>query len=572
MRVYPGSLLACDVGYLPIIAAYVKRLGVVDEVNRLCPSNSHVGAGEMVLALILDTLSGRRPLYRLEDRFGELDTRLLFGQDIDPSKLNDDAAGRTLDLMHEVGTGTIFAAVVVRAVKQFDLDTRRVHHDTTSLTLFGDYDLYQNEDHGHPFVICNGYNKDHRPDLKQLVHSLVCVDRGIPVASRMFDGNESDKTINHTVLTEVSEAMRRLDRFDPVWVADSAMVTEGNLDLLKDKDKGCFFVTRFPRSYKECVKGIERAVEADTWVDLGILSRQRPTPKRRGAHYRGFETQIVVYGTPYRALVVHSDAKDKRSLKKFERDLRKDNDEMRRLKKELEKTPYVCRPDAEAALKRLARGKFHRLSGEIQEIPRYARGRPKADGSRKIQRIDYVPNIRIDPDEHAISRARREAGCFVLLTNIPYHEMDSYELLDTYKAQDSVEKNFAFLKDDAIVNSLFLKSPARLEALGLILVLSLMVWRLMERCMRNSLNASGSTIQGWDKKPTTRPTSFMMTTKFPSVLVVQTDQGRCLAKPLRPVQLEYLQILGLSETAFLDPMAVSTVPPQPRLKSWETTG
>ena len=90
--------------------------------------------------------------------------------------------------------------------------------------------------------------------------------------------------------------------------------------------------------------------------------------------------------------------------------------------------------------------------------------------------------------------------------------------------------------------------------------------------MRNALNASGSTIQGWDKKPTLRPTSFMMTTKFPSVLVVQTDQGRCLAKPLKPVQRDYLNILGLSEKEFLDPMAASAVPSKHILKSWETTG
>ena len=572
MSVYPGSLLACDVGYLPIIAAYVKRLGVVEEVNRLCRSDSDVGAGEMVLALILDTLSGRRPLYRLEERFGELDTQLLFGDHIDPSKFNDDAAGRTLDLLHEVNTGAVFSAVALRAVRQFDLDTRRVHHDTTSVTLYGDYDLYQDSDHGHPFVITNGFNKDHRPDLKQLVHSLVCVDRGIPVATMMCNGNESDKTINHTVLTDVSEAMRRLGRFDPIYTADAALVTEGNLELLSDEDKGSRFVTRLPRSYKECVKAIERAVESDTWDDLGTLSRQRPTPKRKAAHYQGFETQLPLYDTWYRALVVYSDAKDKRSLKKFERDLDRDAAEMSKLKKQLEKAPYACRPDAEAAIRRLVRGKFHRLSGEIQEIPRYARGRPKADGTKKVQQIDYTLRIRIDPDEQAISRAQHEAGCFVILTNIPYHEEGSYDLLDIYKAQDTVEKNFAFLKDDAIVNSLFLKSPARLEALGLILVLSLMVWRLMERCMRNALNANGSTIQGWDKKPTTRPTSFMMTTKFPSVLVVQTDQGRCLAKPLKPVQREYLHILGLSEKVFLDPMATSTVSPERTVKSWETAG
>ena len=62
---------------------------------------------------------------------------------------------------------------------QFDLDTQCAHHDTTSVTDYGDYDLYQDSNHCHPFVFTRGFNKDHRPDLKQIVHSLLCVDRGI---------------------------------------------------------------------------------------------------------------------------------------------------------------------------------------------------------------------------------------------------------------------------------------------------------------------------------------------------------------------------------------------------------
>ena len=59
-----------------------------------------------------------------------------------------------------------------------------------------------------------------------------------------------------------------------------------------------------------------------------------------------------------------------------------------------------------------------------------------------------------------------------------------------------MEQNFGFLKDPVIVNALFLKSPRRIEALGLVLVLALMVWRLMERTMRISLKESGSKVVG----------------------------------------------------------------------------
>jgi transposase len=48
-------------------------------------------------------------------------------------------------------------------------------------------------------------------------------------------------------------------------------------------------------------------------------------------------------------------------------------------------------------------------------------------------------------------------------------------LLRTYKAQDGIERNFSFLKDPLIVNDLFLKKPERIEALGMILLLSLLI-------------------------------------------------------------------------------------------------
>ena len=92
--------------------------------------------------------------------------------------------------------------------------------------------------------------------------------------------------------------------------------------------------------------------------------------------------------------------------------------------------------------------------------------------------------------------------------------MSSKELLSAYQDQHSVEQNFGFLKDPVFVNALFLKTPRRIEALGLVLVLALMVWRLMERTMRISLKQEESKVVGWNNRKTSRPTSFMMTTKI----------------------------------------------------------
>lgn len=547
---------ACDVRYLPIISAYARTLGVVEEVDRLCGSKRGVSDGQIVLALILDALSGRSPLFRLPQAFAKLDTELLLGEAISAEKLNDDAVGRALDRIFEVGTGKVLSAVALRAVKLFDLNTTHVHHDTTSYSVYGDYDLYGEKSHDQPFVITFGFSKDHRPDLKQLVHSLLCVDAGIPIFSRCEDGNLSDKVVNRNLIPTMVERMAELGQDNFLYVGDSALVTPDNLALMDDFKSGFRFVSRLPASYKECGKAIAKAVRQDIWHDLGTLSEEPSTLKRKPAHYHGFETMVDLYGVWYRALVVHSDAYDERRVKKLERTLERDKAEVERIAREQEKIEYACLPDAQAAILRLPRGRFHELVGLVEEKPVYATGRPKSDGTRKIQRVTYRLKISLQPKEEAIARARKEAGCFVLITNDPEESsggLSSKELLRAYQDQHSVEQNFGFLKDPVIVNALFLKSPRRIEALGLILVLALMIWRLMERTMRVSLKESNTKVVGWNNRQTSRPTSFMMTTKFVSVIVIRTAGQRFLAEPLDPLQERYLRILGLSAAVFTNP-------------------
>jgi transposase len=558
MSVMPEILSYADVGFLPMVAAFVKKIGVAEEVDRLCSMESDVRPGVVVSAMILDTLSGRSPLYRFERFCSAMDTELLLGERVDAAKFNDDALGRVLLRIYEVGTGLFLTAICLRVHKVFRLDTSHVHHDTTSVTVYGDYDLYDDPDHEHPFVVTNGFNKDHRPDLKQIVHSLLCVDHGIPIRSKLENGNKSDKTVNEDLLREIVDRMRQLGAKDFLYVADSALVTPTNLELMNDEKKGCRFVTRLPETYSECIEAIERAVAANAWDVLGILSRQAPTKKRKPAFYRAFETTVTLYGRIYRAVVVHSDALDKRKTKKLDKAIKEDLTELVKIKAAQQKICYACLPDAQAAIERLPKGKFHGLLAEVSQKVRYTKGRPKADGTQKIAGTTYSLTLEIQRDEAAIARAQQKAGCFVLISNTLRDESgaeDSRQLLFTYKDQGYVERNFGFLKDDAIVNSLFLKSPERIEALGLVLVLSLLVWRLMERTMRLSLKQTGSTIMGWDKRQTSRPTSFMMTTYFLAVLVLQTPKGRMLGRPLNPIQLNYLAILQLSPAIFRDPDA-----------------
>jgi hypothetical protein len=59
-----------------------------------------------------------------------------------------------------------------------------------------------------------------------------------------------------------------------------------------------------------------------------------------------------------------------------------------------------------------------------------------------------------------------------------------------------------------------------------VLLLALLLWRLMARALRVHVETTGSTLMGWDKKETQKPTAFMMMTKCAAVIVVKAGSQR----------------------------------------------
>ncbi len=58
---------AYPVQHLPIVQAYAAKIGLVEVIKQIVPTEMAIDPGTIVLGMILDTLSGRSPLYRLEE-------------------------------------------------------------------------------------------------------------------------------------------------------------------------------------------------------------------------------------------------------------------------------------------------------------------------------------------------------------------------------------------------------------------------------------------------------------------------------------------------------------------------
>ena len=497
MQALPPAIEVYPVHHLPIIKAYADQLGLVSLINHYVPTAMEVDAGTVVLALVLDTLSGRSPLYRLEEFFAQQDTELLLGKTVPPQALNDDTAGRVLDRLYDFGTMRLFTACAVRAATRFGLERRYVHFDTTSRSVWGDYQLAETQDL--PFQVTYGYSKDKRPDLKQFVLSTLCVDRAVPIWGQPEDGNASDKTLNTTLLSEIAQLLAQYG-VQPgayIYIADAALVTADNLAALRDT----FFITRFPATYSACARVIAEAVAHNHWEMVGVLAQTPPTKHRPGTFYKVAEGEVTLYGKPYRAVVVHSSSQDQRRQQHLEREIQASYATLEATVRAAAHQEYFCHADAAAAAAKLRalQSAYHGVEVAVQERPQYGPGRPSSTRPRVVKALRYGLQVTLHERSEVIARKTQETGCFVLLTNVPTAgEMahTARDVLRAYKEQHGIEQNFGFLKDPLIVNSLFLKKPERIEALGLVLLLALLLWRLVERTLRVHVETTETAVDG----------------------------------------------------------------------------
>ena len=274
----PPEVEVYPVQHLPIIKAYADQLGLVSLINHYVPTELDVDAGTIVLGLVLDTLSGCSPLYRLEECFAYQDTALLLGKSLRPQAFTDDTVGRVLDRLYDCGTMRLFTDCAVRAVTRFDLERRSVHFDTTSRSVWGDSQFAETQDL--PFQVTYGDSKEKRPDLKQCVLSTLCVDRAVPMWGKPEDGNASDKTLNTTLLSEITQrlACYGVQPGASLSIADAALVTADNLAALRDT----FFITRLPATDSAWGRVMAEAVAHNHWEEVGVLAQTPPTQHRPG--------------------------------------------------------------------------------------------------------------------------------------------------------------------------------------------------------------------------------------------------------------------------------------------------
>ncbi|MCE2597456.1 IS1634 family transposase, partial [Motilimonas cestriensis] len=164
----------------------------------------------------------------------------------------------------------------------------------------------------------------------------------------------------------------------------------------------------------------------------------------------------------------------------------------------------------------------------ISKAPIYThRGRPKK--GEKPTGYSYQINATVFTDLTKVKLAKLKVGMFILATNdTDSRDLDMAALLAHYKSQQKVERGFRFLKSpEFLTSSIFLKKPQRIEALLMIMTLSLMVYAGLEHKIREELKHTDEFFPSMVKnKTTSKPTARWVFLKFEGIDMLEFGEQR----------------------------------------------
>jgi transposase len=518
------------ISHLGIVAGIFDSLGIEKVIDRALPKQGSRNLPHSVLikAMLLNGLGfTHQRLYMFPNFFMTIPTEKLLGEGISPTDLNDDVVGRTLDAIYDYGATELFNEITLHIMKQFSLGTQLIHVDTTNFSVHGKYER-DAPDSTDSIRITFGHAKDGRTDLKRFVLGLVTNQFGLPLFSKAYSGNESDKRSIIDMIQKTQQAINLDDK--SYWIADSALYTEENIKLLGTET---IWITHVPATVGEA----ERLLNADLDFTPGIDPR-----------YAFHVTDISYGGIPQRAIVVWSEEMKKRNEQTFDKKLLKETDQAKKDLKKLMSKRFVCVPDAENDAKLWDSVHSHHRLKNLQILPvaekvEKRRGRPKKN---EAVNVSFKIEAEIETNDSALTEERKKLGRFVLASNKT--DLDPEDMLNYYKGQQTVERGFRFLKDKCFhVSEVYLKKEERIESLCMIMVLSLLIYSFAEWRLREELNKTGQTIPNQLKKPTRKPTMRWVFEIFMGVTQSIAIAGGKIVKvvvKLNGTQTTILRLLG----------------------------
>jgi transposase len=476
-------------------------------------------------------------LYLVPQFFQNKPTSRLIAPAIAPAHLNDDTLGRALDTLYDYGVTALYSLIAATAAQRLGLSPTFAHLDSTSFHVDGRYKSDEEPDE-QVIHITQGYSRDHRPDLNQVMLDLMVEHQaGLPIWMQPLSGNSSDVTdFGQIVQEHISKLSTTYGT--TYLVADSALYSDDNLQKLAETH--IQWITRVPATVHAAQTALAQVIP------------ETMQPLMEGYRYQ--ECRSTYGGVPQRWVLLYSELRQPHVQRTVNKQLLKQGDKEVQAFQKLCRVAFACEADAQQALATFAHGLEATFVHEstVRSIPRYAqRGRPRQD-AQPAQVTYHLEGALASRLATRQAHVDQHSG-FILATN----ELDDVRLppqvlLESYKGQGHAERGFRFLKDPQLLaSSFYLKKPERIMALLMVMTVCLLVYAALAYRMRTALKEQDATFPNQKGQPVQNPTARWVFHDFVGIHVLRIPgQWDSIVLNLTEVHQRLLQLLGKPYTRF----------------------
>ena len=556
------TLTSYTIGALPLINRVLDRMRLEDIIEGYLKPKGRkpkIAYSKVLLLLLRNLLVSRDPLYGVGEWAALQAPDLLGIQKRQITHLNDDRVGRSLDRLFDADHVSLLLTVTQHVIREFHVDLDQLHNDSTTISFFGKYEnAFKGRKKRGKLTrsILLGHNKDHRPDLKQLLFILtVSRDGGVPIHFTASDGNVTDDQTHRQTWDLLCDITGRKDF---LYLADSKLATTDNMSYIQRN--GGRFVTVLPRSRSEDSdfrEFVRLNPDSISWTEI-FRKTQRKGNRDEVYDIFYLEDSPRMTAEGYRLFWFHSLRKEERDrvnrAKKIERALQALGDLKERLwsprtrfqeKGKVQEAVDKILEDADAS-------PWILVVVKNREQIRFRQdhcGRPgKKTRYVKDSRMRF--DISFEIDTVAVAGDSITDGIFPLTTNDT--NLTELDALLAYKGQPTIEKRFSQLKTDFEVAPVYLKEVSRIEALLCMYFFVLVVQALIEREIRKEMVSKE--IASLPLYPEGRvcraPSTRRIIDLFENIqrheLVQKGMSPNILITQLTPMQKKVLKLLGMT--------------------------
>jgi transposase len=428
-----------DFGQVYLALCLWRRLGLHTVLQELIePGREDVPWEQVACILTVARFCGNKSELEVAERW-YADSALEDLLHVPFRRINDARLYRGLDVLH-AHKDKLCAHLMQRYEDWFGVGFEFLLYDVTSTYFEGQ--AQRNE------KAARGYSRDQRPDCKQVNIGLVVTPEGaLPIAYEIFAGNRADVTTVEEMIEMMESKYGKAKR---IWVMDRGMVSEENIDFLRERDAR--YIVGTPKGQLRQFEA--QLLDANDWSEVqpGVEVKLLGHPDGRGR-----EQYVLCRSTDRQ--------KKEAAMLALQR---------QRLLAKLHQTDASLRKhpakDPGAVERRIGRwlGRYAAAGRLLSvHVERSAEG--------------HATGLTITERSERTAWAQHAHGAYLLRTNCT--ERDPAQLWRWYMQLTRAEEAFRISKSDLNLRPVFHQKTGRVEAHILVCFLTLALWRTLEMWM-----------------------------------------------------------------------------------------